>query len=306
MAANNQLAASAAWYAEPWLRRLCVKCPDPIGYVYFHDPFIAIGINGGSNTNRESKIAISPEGSIYFRFEQEPTDIKSGLAGGNWRVWPDKGDIRQLLMQVGLREHDECSGRLPDLKIEAMLDGATAFWQLAPSPTSSSAGRDCSVLDSARQPLPTIASLFNNPAVNQVPHSYSAEDVPSDLAEKLTIYPQIKQLRDLFAQSAKTIALASSAWHADPYVRRLCAKFKDPIASMEFNGNNLVVRLNCRRSQGEFASLAIGPQGMACSNIGNIHWLSDAAGGGDQMQQGMLSDTIDRNLNKLGVSERVD
>ena len=67
------------------------------------------------------------------------------------------------------------------------------------------------------------------------------EDAPADLDEKTAIYAAVETLRCIVGKVDNEPMAAAAAWHAEPYIRRLCAVFQDPIDSIRITPDNFIV-----------------------------------------------------------------
>ena len=85
------------------------------------------------------------------------------------------------------------------------------------------------------------------------------------LAEKLKVYASVRVLRTLVDQTDNKPEAASAAWHAETYVRRLCATFKDPIKTMRFDGKHVLISISFPPESDQQATIAVGPWGTASS-----------------------------------------
>ena len=68
-----------------------------------------------------------------------------------------------------------------------------------------------------------------------------AEDAPADLQEKTVIYPAVETLRTIVGKADNELTAAAAAWRAEPYTRRLCTAFQDPIGSIRLTPDNFIV-----------------------------------------------------------------
>ncbi len=116
----------------------------------------------------------------------------------------------------------------------------------------------------------TIRDLANDPATPITPNTCDLEKLPSDLYEAVTTYAALDALRDSIGgitgtgrlSGTRYIEAASSAWHADPCIRSMCATFEDPIANISINDKNaVIIRLKFPNDSKWNGHIAICPDG---------------------------------------------
>ena len=123
-----------------------------------------------------------------------------------------------------------------------------------------------------------VRSFVNNPATPIIPNTYDLEKLPPDLHETVMTYAALTALRDSIGGITGTgrltgtryVESASSAWHADPCIRRMCAAFEDPIANISIsNENAVVIRLKFPDKSRWKGHVAICPDGQGKCMIEN-------------------------------------
>lgn len=119
-------------------------------------------------------------------------------------------------------------------------------------------------------PVPSPLDLVNDPGARIAPHPYSADELPGDLDQVVTTYSAVRALRHAVGnlEGARKVETASSAWHAEPCVRRLCAALEDPIRNVRVTKDNFIALAikfpaGCRSE----AELAFGPRGTSTASV---------------------------------------
>lgn len=118
--------------------------------------------------------------------------------------------------------------------------------------------------------LPSLLELADRPGTRVAPHPFSADDLPRDLHEVTTTYSAVKALRHAVDRLARDsgVQAASSAWHAEPCIRRLCAVFEDPIRTVRVTDDNFIaVAISFPAGSESEAEFAFGPRGMSTSSV---------------------------------------
>ena len=292
---NETVAASAAWHAEPYIRRLCAQFEDPINTMYFDGNHLLINVNLPQEFEHEAKVAVGPRGTAYAKIGQRKTyrlPTRAQQAG----QWIPAGNIERSLRKLGLSTR------------EALIAEGAVFRE---EPTADPTGMPISVAtqhetadpppsSDERPRLTSVHDIFDNPAVNQGPHQYDPNDPPEDLDEKTTVYTPIKELRNLVFETGGQAAVRA-AWHAETYIRHLCAIFEDPIAEIRFDDNCLVLTVRFPQGSDSYGKIAVGPRGTAHSKIGNSRRYTDSTCEGAQIEQWSLADKIETELRNLGL-----
>ena len=110
----------------------------------------------------------------------------------------------------------------------------------------------------------------NDPLIPITPNTYGDNELPSDLHEMVTTYAALRALRDRIEMSTRSgkldgksyVRAASSAWHAEPLIRRLCSKFEDPVKEISLDGNNFVIiAVKFPDGRKPSGSIGVGPEG---------------------------------------------
>lgn len=131
-----------------------------------------------------------------------------------------------------------------------------------PLPVGTAATRGSDSTDS-------ILAMMDDPHINHRVHTIDAEDAPDDLREKTLLYPAVEALRRIVGKALNEPEAAAAAWHAESYVRSLCAKFRDPIESIRLTPDNfIVIKVKFPEGSDAYGNIAVGPRGVARHKIG--------------------------------------
>ena len=124
--------------------------------------------------------------------------------------------------------------------------------------------------NSDRQLLPSPIDFLKDPSFPIAPHSYTDAELPEDLHEKSTTYSSLIALRQAVENCSvrRRTEAASSAWHTEPCIRRLCTRFEDPIKTISISDDNfVVVDIKFPEESVSNARIAIGPLGSGMYKI---------------------------------------
>ena len=113
-----------------------------------------------------------------------------------------------------------------------------------------------------RKDLPDIMDLVTNPATPVAPSLPSETDSINSICEVAD--GVLRALRNAIAKIPDTrlIKASSSAFHAEPLLRRLCDEFENPVRTISISEDDFVVIiLNTPNDIGSKARIAIGPHG---------------------------------------------
>ena len=127
-----------------------------------------------------------------------------------------------------------------------------------------------SSLPSDAQTRPSLLDLVNDPSTPVAPHSYDVTDLPEDLHELTTTYASISILQRLVGRLSRRriVEAASSAWHAEPCIRRLCAMFEDPIENISVSDDNfIIITIKFPAESRSEGTIAVGPRGTSTCMI---------------------------------------
>jgi hypothetical protein len=138
------------------------------------------------------------------------------------------------------------------------------------------------------------------------PFRHDLTDLPEDLEEITTTYGTVQALRyavgGILGDRNVTQGVASSAWHIEPCIRRLCALFDDPIKTFQVTEDDFIVAtLNFPVETGSEGSIVVGPLGT-----GTYH-ISKGTGGSTSSIQGKawnLADAVEDRLREAGLPMR--
>ena len=146
--------------------------------------------------------------------------------------------------------------------------------------------------------------LVNNPHVSHSVRTIRTEDAPTDLEEKTAIYAAVETLRRIVGKADKEPMAAAAAWHAEPYIRRLCTVFQDPIDSIRVTPDNfIVIRVKYPNNSDAYGRIAIGPRGVARAKIGRGHEFTDSTRGKSPPEEWPLLDDFERTLERYGLPQ---
>ena len=106
----------------------------------------------------------------------------------------------------------------------------------------------------------------DDPSIPTSPYPYDVTNLPDDLHELTTTYSAVSALRYAVERlNRQRIAeAASSAWHAEPCIRYLCAMFEDPIENISISDDNfIIVTIKYPPESRSEGKLAFGPRGTS-------------------------------------------
>lgn len=118
--------------------------------------------------------------------------------------------------------------------------------------------------------MPSPIDLLRDPSFPIAPHTYADAELPEDLREKSTTYSALTALRQAVENCSvrRRTQAASSAWHLEPCIRRLCARCEDPIKTISISEDNfVVVAIKFPEESVSNARIAIGPLGSGMYEI---------------------------------------
>ncbi|MCY4370691.1 MAG: hypothetical protein OXF41_15060 [bacterium] len=296
---NEPAAANAALYGEVHIRKLCAAFRDPIDTLRFVGNHLLINLHADVET--KATIAVGPRGTLYMRTRNRRTLSHLPASHdpvGQWTLVHDlEGDIRPLGLPA--REQDMSGETASGTAISKTptLPQTNPYPAFGPHQTA-----DPPPPSEDRPPITSLLELADDPAVNRRPHQYAPEDdPPKDLDEKTLIYSPVMDLRDL-ADRASSQEAASATWHAETYIRRLCATFTDPIKDIRIDDNCVVITVKFPDESEAYAKIAVGPRGTTHAKIGNRSGYSDTACKGSSYSlQSSLANMIESELRALGL-----
>ena len=162
-------------------------------------------------------------------------------------------------------------------------------------------------------PLPTtdplteaVFAMSDNPHSNQIPRTIGGQEPPVDLEERTAIYSATETLRRIVGQADNEPLAAAAAWHAEPYVRRLCAAFLDPIAGIRLTEDNfIVIRIRYPEVTDAYGNIAVGPGGIVRVKVGRGFEFTDSTRG-KQPSYGwpLLLDDFEQTIGRYGLPKR--
>ena len=149
--------------------------------------------------------------------------------------------------------------------------------------------------------------LVNSPHTNHVVRIVDADDAPADLQEKTAIYPAVETLRRIVGKANNDPTAAAAAWHAEPHIRCLCARFQDPIQSVKLMPDSfIVIEVKFPEDSDAYGRIAIGPHGVARHKIGRGREYTDSTSGREPHEGWPYLDGFERILNEYGMPVRLD
>ena len=152
----------------------------------------------------------------------------------------------------------------------------------------------------------TLLDVATDPSTPIVPYSYDVMDLPEDLYEKTVTYSAVRALTtavDGFSGKRRT-EIASSAWHAEPCIRRLCARFEDPIKSIAVSDDNYVdVVIKFPQGSRVKARILFGPLGTSSYKI-ERGWVNPDRGKEKLWQQYLPCQSFVSALEQAGLPVR--
>ena len=297
---NEPAAANAARHSEAQIRRLCATFSDPVKSLRFADDHLLINLNVPADSETEVTIAVGPRGIPYMRTRETfgPLPARHPPAGPWELAQNTESDLRPLGLPVRERDiPDEAAAgtyvsRIPIVPPTDPHPGS-GFVQVADPPPSSEDWLPVTSL--------SLLDMVADPAINRRPHQHDPDDdPPEDLDEKTLLYPSVLELRDLADQTGSPAAV-SAAWHAETYIRRLCATFADPIEDIRIDDNCVVITIKLPMGSDTYAKIAVGPRGSAQSKIGNSTRFSITKCDGGYLGHWSMANTIESNLRSLGM-----
>ena len=157
-------------------------------------------------------------------------------------------------------------------------------------------------------PLPSMPPIVVHEPDNVPigPYRHDLMDLPEDLEEITTTYGAVRAIRyavwGTFGDRDVKPGTASSAWHMEPCIRRLCSAFVNPIKHFQVTEDDFIVAtLNFPVETGSEGSIVVGPLGT-----GTYH-ISKGTGGSTSSIQGKawnLADAVEDRLREAGLPMR--
>ena len=117
---------------------------------------------------------------------------------------------------------------------------------------------------------PPQTDLGDDNSIPVAPYHYNVTELPEDLEEVTTTYSAVRALRHAIGGpfGRRNVEAASSAWHIEPCIRRLCSLFDDPIRNIRVTEDNfVVVTLNFPEESKAEGKIAVGPLGTRTYQI---------------------------------------
>ena len=151
----------------------------------------------------------------------------------------------------------------------------------------------------------SLFDLLNDPHVKHRVRTIHAEDTPADLQEKTVIYPAVETLRRIVGKADNEPRAAAAAWHAEPYIRRLCSQFQDPIEKIRLTPDNfIVIEVKFPEEADAYARIAVGPRGMVRHKAGMGRNFTDSTDGEPPNEGWPYLHSFDETLESYGLPRR--
>ena len=151
----------------------------------------------------------------------------------------------------------------------------------------------------------SLFDLLNNPHSNHGVRTICAEDVPTDLDEKTAIYPAVETLRRIVGKADNEPEAAAAAWHAEPYIRHLCAAFQDPIRRIKLTPDNfIVIEVKFPEESDAYGKIAVGPHGSVRHKIGSGREHRDSTDGKPPNEGWPYLNSFEETLESHGLPKR--
>ena len=181
-----------------------------------------------------------------------------------------------------------------------------------PAPTSTATHHATALVAAdtaaALGPDPLVDSalaMAADPHKNHRPRPITAEDAPADLDQKTAVYPAVETLRRIVGQADNEPLAAAAAWHAEPYIRLLCAAFQDPIGTIRLTPDNfIVIRVKFPTGTDAYGNIAIGPRGIVRAKIGRGYEFADTTSGRYPSEGWPRIDDVKQTLDQYGLPRR--
>ena len=132
-------------------------------------------------------------------------------------------------------------------------------------PKNGNEADDMDKLEMPWDPLDPL-KLLDDPSVPVAVEDYTGLGLPDDLREVTSVYGAVQALHQAVERVSadRRVEVASSAWFAEAYIRRLCAKFENPIAGIAIaDSNDIVIGLAFPHESQVVAASVVSPQGTA-------------------------------------------
>ena len=156
-----------------------------------------------------------------------------------------------------------------------------------------------------RWPVGSLMDMLDDPRVNLVPHSYDPADPPGDLEEKTTLYSVLRALRQKVHQTDNNQQVICAAWHAEPWLRRLCAEFDNPIAGFRVTDDSFIVAdIGFPEESENEGKIAFGPLGTVAYKIGNRAKFNAGSTKSTTVEGWIVSATVEDDLRGYGLPTR--
>lgn len=157
-------------------------------------------------------------------------------------------------------------------------------------------------------PLPSMPSIVVHEPDNVPigPYRHDLMDLPEDLEEITTTYGAVRAMRyavgGTFGDRDVKLGTASSAWHMEPCIRRLCSAFVNPIKHFQVTEDDFIVAtLNFPVETGSEGSIVVGPLGTGTYHISKGTGGSTSSIGGKAWN---LANAVEDSLRKAGLPMR--
>ena len=191
------------------------------------------------------------------------------------KTTPERLDLSVSLEMLGTMEtRDQETGglTLPAIrwsKDSATFEAATVGTNSEPTADQQRPQPGRPLLSPAGMPPLVIHEPDNVPVG---PYRHDLTDLPEGLEEMTTTYGAVQALRyavgGILGNRDVKLGVASSAWHIEPCIRRLCSLFADPIKDFQVTEDDFIVAtLNFPVESGSEGTIVVGPLGTGTYHI---------------------------------------
>ena len=190
----------------------------------------------------------------------------------------------------------------PAMSSEDSADSAPSPAEPQYSPTIEGSEEEADLTPDVRSHT-SLLDLASDPSTPVGMYPYSPDNLPHNLHELTTTYSAVAALRQAVESlpQERRVEAASSAWHAEPSIRRLCAEFEDPIQNIAISNDNYVlIKMKFPYESQAEGKIVVGPMGPGtlAVEIGRRHSLSP------RREAWLLNHTLGERLADAGLRPR--
>lgn len=151
-----------------------------------------------------------------------------------------------------------------------------------------------------------VFAMLDDPHFNHAPRKIGAEDPPVDLEERTAVYSAVETLREIVGKADNEPHAAAAAWHAEPYIRRLCSAFRDPIAAIRLTEDNfIVIHIKYPEDADGYGTIAVGPRGVVRAKIGRDSGFMDSTRGKHPFRGWpLIHEDFEESISRYGLPKR--